>query len=215
MNVSDFDAWRENYGNMSYADQQDFYDRVYADHPDQAGYVLHGGLELFSHFFERVLSELPKVYVLELGGWRGELANEMLNRFPSLSIWCNVEICRAAVRGTVFASPRYTTWIPPDHPWNVELPPANVVVASHFIEHIKRHELDLLLINLPATLRYLVSVAPLPEVERPDWNSYHGSHILEASWDEVAQMLDTLPDYIGFELVDDLSQKDFKVFKRT
>ena len=212
MDISEFDAWRANYGQMSYTDQQDFYDRVYADHPHQAGYALDGGLELFIRFFGRVLSELPNVYVLELGGWRGELAQEMLNRFPSLAIWCNVEICRAAVKDSVFASPKYKTWIPPDHPWNMELPPSNVVVASHFIEHIKQQEFELLLINLPETVRYLALVAPLPESGPTDWGGYHGSHILESAWGEIVRLLKYHHNF--FEFIGDLSQKDFKVFKR-
>ena len=212
MDISEFDDWRANYGQMSYTDQQDFYDRVYADHPHQAGYALDGGLELFNRFFGRVLSELPNVYVLELGGWRGELAQEMLNRFPSLAIWCNVEICRAAVKDSVFASPKYKTWIPDSWVWDVELPPANVVVASHFIEHIKADQLFMLVQNLPETIRYMALVAPLPvSAEGNNWDGYHGSHILENGWDQVITML-TGPAY-GFDLIDELGHGDLKVFK--
>ena len=210
MDISEFDAWRANYGQMSYTDQQDFYDRVYADHPIQAGYALDGGLELFNRFFAHALGELPNVYVLELGGWRGELAQEMLNRFPSLAIWCNVEICRAAVKDSVFASPKYKTWIPPDHPWRVELPPSNVLVASHFIEHISSYHFAQLMLTLPEALRYMVLVAPLPESGSADWTGYHGSHKLKWGWDRIITALSKW----DIELIGDLSQKDFKVFER-
>lgn len=205
MDIAAFNAWRAQYDGMSYAEQQDFHDRVYADHKVQAGYALHGGLEHFTHFFERVLPELPKTYVLEIGGHRGELAHEMLNRFPAISVWCNVEICRAAVADSIFASPRYVTWVPDSWVWDADLPPSNVVVASHVVEHMRQREFELLLLNLPETVRYLALVAPLPEQGPTDWNGYHGSHILEVGWDTITHLL----HYHGFEVVED--HRDFKL----
>lgn len=209
MDIAAFDAWRANYDQMSYADQQAFYDRFEAEHPAQAGYLLDGGLEHFTRFFEHCLAHLPKTYVLELGGWKGELAREMLNRFPSLSVWCNVEICCRAIKRTVFSDARYLTYNPPDQPWKVALPPGNVLVASHFIEHIKSLELDKLLRNLPATLRYAALVAPLPATGPVDWSGYHGSHILEQGWQEV----NTALWYYGWQPLTELSHKDFRVFE--
>ena len=187
---------------------------MYADHPIQAGYALDGGLELFNRFFAHALGELPNVYVLELGGWRGELAQEMLNRFPSLAIWCNVEICRAAVRDSVFASAKYITWIPDDWVWRSgcgELPPANVVIASHFIEHIGSYDFSKLMHRLPDTTRYLVLVAPLPESGPVDWTGYHGSHKLDWDWYRIIEELKSWD--LCFKLIDDMSHKDFKVFE--
>lgn len=209
MDIAEFDRWRADYDRMSYAEQQSFYDRMEAEHPVQAGYALDNGLLRFTHAFEQIIPKLPKTYVLELGGWHGELAKEMLSRCPGISVWCNVEISRAAVRNSVFSDARYLTYVPPDQPWRVPLPPGNVLVASHFIEHIRADNLVSLMLSLPDTLRYMILVAPLPEsAEDNDWAGYHGSHILEWGWREVRQQA-----LFDWKLIDELSHKDFKVFR--
>lgn len=189
MDIAAFDAWRANYDLMSYEDQQAFYDRMEADHGCQAGY----NLAAYTQFINYVSQQIELPYVLELGGWKGELACQMLKQFPDIAIWVNVEICRAAVEKTVFISSEYATWIPKDFVWRVELPPANVVIASHFIEHIRAKHLDCLFENLPATTRYLGLQAPIPEdATAHDWTGYHGSHILEIGWKQVGALLGAL-----------------------
>jgi hypothetical protein len=211
MDIKDFDAWREAYAGMTYQEQQAFYDRVEADHPLQKGFTLLRFHNFFLHIASRREKAQGKTYVLELGGWKGELAQEMLKSFPFVAIWCNVEICRRAVEKSVFASPCYTTYVPPEFPWRVELPPSNVLVASHFIEHISQRHLERLVRNLPDTMRYLAIEAPIPaDDSRVDWTGYHGSHILEIGWKQV---IDLLRQH-GFELIAGLSVGNFKAFAR-
>lgn len=171
---------------MTYADQQGFYSRVRRDHPHQAGY----NADAYTTFLRYAGARLPLVYVLEFGGWTGGLARLMLERNPLISVWCNVEICPEAIAQPEFQSPRYAAWMPRDFAWKVELPPANVVVASHFIEHVRRHQLELLLANLPEPVRFIGLQAPIPEsTESQDWTGYHGAHILEVGWKQVEAML--------------------------
>lgn len=207
MDVADFDAWRENYLHMTYQDQQEFYDRVEAEHPHQAAFTV----EYFGRFLEHISESLAMIYVLEFGGWKGELARELLAIPPWIPIWCNVEICRQAVENSLFRSPHYTTLIPKNFPWNVELPPANVVVASHFIEHITRSDLDMLIQNLPASVRYVALEAPIPDEGNDiDWTGYHGSHILEIGWKQVKRLLMNN----GFWPIDELCIDNFRAFYR-
>lgn len=210
MDVADFDAWREGYLHMTYREQQGFYDRVEVEHPHQVAFTLSG----FHDFLLQVCDHeatLGKVYVLELGGWKGELAQEMLKSFPSVAIWCNVEICQRAVDKSVCESPRYTTLVPENLPWNVELPPANVFVASHFIEHITRNDLDMLIQNLPDTVRYIGMEAPIPEDGNTvDWTGYHGPHTPEIGWKQVTR----LPMNNGFLPIDRLCVDGFRAFYR-
>lgn len=210
MDVAAFDAWREDYLHMTYLEQQEFYDRVEVEHPHQGAFTLLRFHNFLLHICDYEMT-LGKVYVLELGGWRGELAQEMLKSFPSVTIWCNVEICQRAVERGVCESSRYTTLAPKNFPWNVELPPANVFVASHFIEHITRNDLDMLIQNLPDTVRYIGLEAPIPdEGNAVDWTGYHGSHILEIGWKQVTRLLMNN----GFLPIDQLCVDDFRAFYR-
>lgn len=209
MDIADFDAWRENYLHMTHREQQEFYDRVEVDHPHQAAFTAAH----FREFFWQGVRNLPSAYVLEMGGWKGELACEMLKIafLPSISIWCNVEICQRAVDMSICESRRYTTFVPKNFPWNVELPPANVFVAAHFIEHITRNDLDMLIQNLPDTVRYIALEAPISENGNGiDWTGYHGSHILEIGWKQVTRLLMNN----GFLPIDQLSIDDFRAFYR-
>lgn len=211
MDIAAFDAWRVVYDGMSYADQQDFYEQMEAEHGTQLGF----NARAYTRFLNYVREQLPTVHVLELGGWKGELACDMLNKFPDIAIWCNVEICRAAVAKTVFQSGKYTSWIPDDFVWRVEMPPANVVIASHFIEHIRGAHLAALFERLPATTRYLGLQAPIQEDTMDhDWTGYHGSHILEIGWQQVGGMLAALGYGEIGALRDTTGHGDFRAYVR-
>ncbi|MEE9365431.1 MAG: hypothetical protein V3W44_01990 [Dehalococcoidales bacterium] len=209
MDVATFDAWRENYLHMTYREQQEFYDRVEVEHPHQAAFAAAH----FGRFFEHIQEVLEVAYVLEVGGWKGELACKMLAAasLPGISVWCNVEICQRAVDRGVCDSSRYTTFVPRSFPWNVELPPANIFAASHFIEHITRNDLDMLIQNLPDTVRYIGLEAPIPDGGNDiDWTGYHGSHILEIGWRSAERLLMNN----GFLPISQLSIDDFRAFYR-
>lgn len=211
MNIADFDNWRTNYDYMSYTRQQDFYDRMEADHGTQAGY----NERAYTRFLEYVNQHVEPLYILELGGWKGELACHMLNRIPHIAIWCNLEICKAAVNKSIFQSGKYYVWVPPDFAWRVILPPCNIVIASHFVEHIRAEQLAAIFEKLPATTRYIGLQSPIEEdATAHDWTGYHGSHILEIGWKQVGNLLGAL----GFgeigPLVDNTGIGEFRAYGR-
>lgn len=204
MDIADFDAWRERYNEMTYRDMKRFYDLVEADHPLQQAYDANA----FSRFLDHTIASIGSVSVLEIGGWKGELAQRMLVK-PGIAMWCNLEICENAARKSVFSSPRYETIIPDDFAWNIMLPEANVFIASHFIEHIRWRELKALVHNLPSKIQFMGLQAPIQE-SGTDWMGYHGTHILEVGWKLVSIYLLAA----GFVEVENLCVDDFVAFGR-
>lgn len=197
MKTADFDLWRDNYDRLTYKQQIKFYNQVAIDHPLQRGF---DEVE-----FEDFLEPLGEITVIELGGWKGELAGYVLNKLPKIRRWLNYEISEQAVKETACNDDRYEPLVPADFLWNIEIPNADVFVSSHTIEHIKVAELDKLLSKLP--VKYIGLQAPLAD-EGTDWGGYYGSHILEVGWNTVIELL---REY-GFTLTH--SKGEFRGFAR-
>jgi len=207
MQPQDFDRWRAEYDQMSYADQVAFYNQVAEDHPHQ----VHFDASAFELFLRHTIDQVGCVGVLEVGGWKGELAGKMLTRLPGILVWINYEISQTAAEQSVPKTDRYQVVVSDDFVWNITLPPCDVLVASHTIEHIKARELGALIDNLPSTIKYIGLQAPLADsAQNVTWAGYWGSHILEIGWYEVVKMLDER----GFMVLDKLTLGEFRAFER-
>lgn len=169
----DWDGYRAEYNSMSWEDQRAFYDRVWDLHPVQ----IHYDAEACARF----LDATRPVTVMEIGGWRGELAGEMLMRFDWIASWHNREVCAGAVANQATADPRYHANVPTIWPWQTPLR-AEAFVASHTIEHMNETQLNALLAATTARAMFLAS--PLTE-DGQDWAGYDGSHVLTLGWRDV------------------------------
>lgn len=174
----DWDAWRASYSAMTYAEHQAFYDVVWERHPDQA----HFDLPRARAFLARMLR--PGDRVFEVGGWRGELAEASRDLLPEGVTWTNAEITRGAVEHPIPRGEWYRAFVPPVWVWEMGQWKADELVASHVIEHMTRDHLAGLLASVAAVRAAFVQ-SPLPDHDRPDWAGYQGSHVLDASWDDV------------------------------
>jgi hypothetical protein len=187
----DWDAWRREYAEgMSVAELRDFYSRVWELHRDQRCHS--------KNTCAVAIAEIRPRWVLELGGWDGELGKSMLDAYPEIRRWTSVEICPEAVRATrAREDPRLSVICPGDwwfweRRWECDL-----FVASHVIEHMTAEELGRTFCAVEAYAMYLE--APLEEHGR-SWTGYAGSHILEEGWDWV----DTCLGHLGHELMWDV-----------
>lgn len=176
----DWDAYRAAYDGMTYGEQVAFYDRVWDLHPNQH----HYDPEACATF----LTSVKATRVIEIGGWRGELAAEMLARFPAIRRWHNVELCRGAIQSTVCQDPRYTCQVPGNWAWTMIHEPGAVLVAAHVIEHMALPQVGALLSALLPSAAFIQS--PLME-EGQDWTGYTGSHVLRAGWREIVAVCGT------------------------
>lgn len=170
----DWDAWRESYDTMTFAEQRDFYEQVATLYPYQQHFTLTHICQAFEYAQPRV--------VAELGGWNGRLAAEMLSRFD-LASWINYDIVDVAQATT---DSRYRQCVLTDYLWNLEPVQADIFVATHTIEHLKLDDLRLLVYGLDC--EHVFFEAPL-QSEPTDWRGYAGSHVLEVGWDGVDDLM--------------------------
>lgn len=178
----DYDAWRARYDSLSFAEQQAIYDQIGHISPEQP----HVDVDAANHAFRDVRS------VVEIGGWRGELAEALLPLHRRVDSWVNFEVCGWAVgEGNRCGDARYAGVELDDWPWNTDLPAADLFVASHVVEHMRFRDFTLLAEQFPKFGRVHIR-APLPLIGRPCWDSYPGTHILEAGWEELHDFLGSL-----------------------
>lgn len=209
----DFNEWRKNYRTSTYEEQVEFYNQVAKLFPEQIDFHLPSWMRFFGY----VWNIRGAFRVLEIGGWKGEMAQEVFTEKPDYVLsWHNIEISEEALKEPACLDPRYTAEVPPDYAWNIELPQANVFIGSHVIEHITAKNLADLASNLPPTVEYIAFESPIKPTDADrDWKNYTGSHILEIGWKEVIGLLDAygfdpIPSLDGYN---EKERSDFKAFR--
>jgi hypothetical protein len=165
----DWDAWRANYGSMSFAEHQDFYRAVALAYPVQRHYDGRAVLEF--------LRATHPWTVAEVGGWDGALAEGFLTIVPVVE-WTNYEIAPNVPQ--VCQNSRYR-YQPLDRwPWEFEEIPGDALVLSHVVEHMLLDEFAALLDRFYGDAVYIDT--PVVGDGRQDWRGYQGSHIIEEGW---------------------------------
>lgn len=165
----DCDAWRAEYDTATVADQKRWHAEVWEQFPDQ------------SHFSAEPMAEAiarhhPKT-VIELGGWDGEAAVTMLERFPFIEGWRNIEICEGAVEHGR-THPRYLATSPPSWFWEFQWT-ADMFVGAHVIEHLRADHLAAVIEATDAPVFY----AEAPMFDDPsNWDHSPTLHRLEVGW---------------------------------
>ena len=181
-----WDAWRAGYDNMSFEDQCAFYDQVWGWWPFQAYFNPEPA--------RRALAGV--VSVVELGGWQGHLAADVLGLRPDFVRWTNYDICKGALMNPATDDDRYLPQLLEGFPWDVELASADALVATHFAEHIKAAELEALAERHFRDYRLIYLEVPISE-EPTNWSGQDCSHILEWGWVELQALIESY----DFELV--------------
>ena len=177
-----FNEWREKYSLYSFKEQKEIINRLELRYPKQRQF----NFKEVSNF----LKDIPKPKVLELGGWKGELASEILAQNKNVILWHNYDICSNAIDKSVCKDKRFKAILLTDFAWNLDIfSEYNTCVLSHVIEHIRKHELEKFF-NKIKHIKYIFIDAPLndPYLLR-GWKNYAGTHILECGWDCVKNML--------------------------
>ena len=174
----DWDAWRANYQSMTYADQVAYHSAIYAQYPEQRHYD--------ASLVRLAINDTDPTTVIELGGWDGELAEQMLNERDSIQSWVNIEICAEASTAGRGRHPRYGAPELMCHYWHAGPWTCDLFVASHVIEHLTVSDLEQTIASTKAKFIYLD--APLEE-HPTSWAGFTGTHILQTGWRGVDQIL--------------------------
>lgn len=176
-----WDKWRKFYYNLSHDENIQFGYDIEAKYPHQVSFN--------AKLIDQVMPQFPNTRVLEIGGWKGELAAYCFKNHRPRS-WHNIDMCKAAVEKTVpeLAHREYTATFPDMFDWFCapRVRPYDLAISCHTIEHLTdKHLVKLIehLVGIPA----VYFEAPI-DMERNDWNGYEGTHILEMGWSTINRL---------------------------
>ena len=182
-----FNKWRDEYDSYSLKDQKEIINQLEIKYPNQKQYS--------TPEVKKFLSNIPSPKILEIGGWKGHLAYEILKDNRLIKFWHNYEICSNAKDKCICKDKRYECIIAPDFVWNVGvLNGYNICILSHVIEHIKEEELRKLFDKIK-DVKYIYIASPLKETGQT-WKNYCGTHILKCGWNSIRKMLNNYKEKI-------------------
>ena len=167
-----FDDYRSKYQDLSPLEHSNVYDRIAKLYGDQ------------QHYNPALVEPIAAGVVVELGGWRGELAAHILPRNDRVVSWTNHEICRWAAISPVCDDPRYeSVWTRDRFAWDAPEFAGDLLVLSHVIEHLSEAHALALIEAFARFGRVYVDAPLLGDV----WENTWTTHILPWTW---AQFLD-------------------------
>jgi glycosyltransferase involved in cell wall biosynthesis len=193
-----FDDWRDRYEWYAENDkeQKEFFDDIARWFPTQA----HYDLDQIAQFFVRN----PSIEnVIEIGGWQGDMARDILGSNWQIKGWMNIEYTDWAAFHPNCYDPRYHVSCPDNFRWwkykewcdgecNVD-----AIVMTHVAEHLKLHDfIDMVKPFMGVPLIYIESPIDTAEVNRL-WKGYYGTHVIDAKWPDLIEGMDNL----GYDMV--------------
>lgn len=189
LNPSDpkvFDKWRELYWELTDEEHLDFMEDCCKVFGDQKHFT-YG-------FFSRVFDVLRDVRVMEVGGWKGELAQQCLkDHYEKIITWDNYEVCKGAIEQTVdMKSVKYHPLFQPTFDWFKKERPKqdkyDICISSNMIEHLANQHFEKLLDYIQGIPLVLFEAPLLKSGQR--WEDYFGTHILGYTWTEVHEAME-------------------------
>jgi hypothetical protein len=184
-----WNKWRELYDSLTDEEHAQFLNDSESRYPSQKSFTFSNYEFLFDKLSKSPIRKSFDEYdfsILEVGGWKGELAHQCFTRFGRLiKSWHNIDMCYEAIRKTVAMPFNYTTFCPKEFAWFSEKKPqfADAFIAAHTIEHLSDRHLWQLL-DFVAGIPYVILEAPISEHGNA-WDDYVGTHILKAGWAQI------------------------------
>jgi hypothetical protein len=178
--ISQFNRFRRLYDTFSFDHRKKLANKWLIKYPEQA----HFNFTPVSYWLENIVSRPTSV--LEIGGWRGDLAEKALSSFDHIKLWHNYDLLNLN-NYQKCNDERYKLVSLEDFLWHLPLNiEYNALIATHTIEHFKWRELIELISWIPAGIKTVLFEAPLPvSHENYNWKGDHSSHILEKGWEQV------------------------------
>jgi hypothetical protein len=175
-----FNRYRKNYDSFSFAQKQKMASRWLEQYPEQA----HFDTAPVKHWLENYVKR--PCSVLEIGGWRGDLANKMLTDYNYIQSWHNYDLIEDNSYQKCHDL-RYKLITLKDDLWHISLVyNYNALIATHMIEHINWREFIELAGWIPLNIETVLFEAPLPASEESlNWNGDYSSHVFEKGWEQV------------------------------
>ncbi len=175
-----FDRYRKKYDTFPFSYKKKIAQKWLGRYPKQA----HFDFPRIKYWLESVVKR--PVAVLEIGGWRGDLADIALRGYEHIRLWHNYDLINSGNLQKCFDE-RYQLITLDDEIWHSELKSDyNALIASHMIEHINWREFKELAGWIPPGIDTVLFEAPLPQSgESINWKGDYSSHVLEKGWEQV------------------------------
>jgi hypothetical protein len=201
--ICQLDRYRKSYNSFSFDYKKKMAGKWLKQYPEQA----HFDITPIKYWLE---NSVPRpASVLEIGGWRGDLAEIVLSSFGHILLWHNYDLIKyndyqkcSDKRYKLFTLEKDLWFKSPECEYNA-------LIASHMIEHINWIEFTKLCEWIPESVKTVLFEAPLAKsAENFKWKGDHSSHVLEKGWEQVITEMRNH----GFSV--DYSENNTVVFKR-
>jgi hypothetical protein len=178
--IKKFDRYRKSYNSLTFLYKTKIAGKWLRQYPEQA----HFDIIPIIHWFENIVPR--QADVLEIGGWRGDLAARILALYDHIHLWHNYDLIKHN-KYQKCNDKRYKLITLHDYLWHLQLKnDYNALIATHMIEHINWREFTELANWIPESIKTVLFESPLPESgENVNWKGDHSSHVLEKGWEQV------------------------------
>jgi hypothetical protein len=175
-----FNRYRKLYASFSFEYKVKLANKWLIQYPEQA----HFDINPIIYWFENVVEKPTSV--LEIGGWRGDLAKKVLSSFKHIEKWHNYDLINYNAYQKCYDK-RYKLISLNDYIWHASFNNEyNALIATHMIEHISWQEFTKLTEWIDESIKTVLFEAPIPQSnENINWKGDHSSHILEKGWEQV------------------------------
>ena len=189
LNLNDpevWNKWRALYFDLTEKENIQFGYDIFEKYPNQQSFTLSNYKLLEQEF-------VTSTDVLEIGGWRGELAAHILAKNPTINTWKNIDVCKAAIDAIPATNDKRLHQIYPYcFEWWVNYHPSflsvfNYLVMAHSIEHLHHTHVDSLMQKV-AGIRTIIIEAPISE-HGDNWHNYQGTHIFDKGWGYIDSIM--------------------------
>jgi hypothetical protein len=175
-----FDRYRKLYDSFSFDYKIKKAGEWLLKYPEQANFDINP----VNYWLEEIVEKPASI--IEIGGWRGDLADKALSTFQQINCWHNYDLIKNNDLQKC-SDKRYMLVSLKNDLWHQSLDfEYNALIATHMIEHINWKEFRELCAWIPASIVTVLFEAPLPaSVEHNNWKGDYSSHVFEKGWEQV------------------------------
>jgi len=201
--IHKFDRYRIRYDSLTFKDKKNIANKWLIEYPEQAYF----NFEPIDFWLKNFVRRPAKI--IEIGGWKGDLALKILSHNYTIDAWHNYDLVESNnIQKCVDEKYKFISLN--DYIWNYRLViDYNALIATHMIEHIKWHELIKLIDWIPKNIYTVLFESPLSLTGGgKNWKGDHSSHILEKGWKNIIREMNKY----GFRV--EYNDSDTYVFNR-
>jgi hypothetical protein len=178
--IFQLDRYRNQYNSFSFEYKIKMANKWLKHYSEQA----HFDIIPIKNWLENIVTR--PISMLEIGGWRGDLAEIALSSYDYIKLWHNYDLI-IDNNSQKCHDKRYKLITMDDDLWHLSLKyEYNALIATHMIEHIKWKEFTELTKWIPACIHTVLFESPLPaSAENINWMGDYSSHVLEKGWKQV------------------------------